>query len=48
MLSLQVLREQTDEVRAACAARGVDAPIDRILELDEQRRALLGDDGVRA
>ena len=43
MLSLQVLREQTDEVRAACAARGVEAPIDRILELDGQRRALLGD-----
>ncbi|HJM76466.1 MAG TPA: serine--tRNA ligase [Dehalococcoidia bacterium] len=43
MLSIQVLREQTDEVRTACAARGVDAPIDRILELDEQRRALLGD-----
>ena len=42
MLSLQVLREQTDAVRRACAARQTPAPIDRILELDEQRRSLLG------
>ncbi|MDP6606711.1 MAG: serine--tRNA ligase [Dehalococcoidia bacterium] len=43
MLSIQVLRERTDEVKAACAARGVDAPIDRIVELDDQRRSLLGE-----
>src|SRR5690606_10951979 len=33
--------EQTDEVRRALELRQTDAPIDRILELDEQRRALL-------
>ncbi|MEE8336519.1 MAG: serine--tRNA ligase [Dehalococcoidia bacterium] len=49
MLSIQVLRERTDEVKAACAARGVDAPIDRIIELDEERRSLLGTvEGMRA
>ncbi|MSQ42195.1 MAG: serine--tRNA ligase [Dehalococcoidia bacterium] len=41
MLSLQVLRERTDEVRRACAARGVEVPLDRIIALDGQRRALL-------
>ena len=41
MLSLQTLRERTDEVRRACAARGTSVPLDHILELDERRRALL-------
>jgi seryl-tRNA synthetase len=43
MLSLQAIRERTDEVRAACLARALDAPIDRIVELDEERRPLLSE-----
>ena len=40
MKPLQRIREQPDEVRATCAARGLDAPIDRIIDLDAQVRAL--------
>ncbi|MPZ99002.1 MAG: serine--tRNA ligase [Dehalococcoidia bacterium] len=43
MLPIQTIREQTDEVRRALELRRTDAPLDRILELDEQRRALLVD-----
>ena len=43
MLSLSTLRERTDEVRQSCADRGVDVALDRILELDGERRALLAD-----
>jgi len=43
VLSLQTIRERTDEVRAACAQRGTDAPVDRIVELDDERRPLLGE-----
>ena len=43
MLSIRTLRERTDEVRRALADRNADAPIDRILELDERRRELLQD-----
>ncbi len=39
MLALQFIRDNPDLVRQAAADKGVtDAPIDRILELDEQRR----------
>src|SRR5258708_12782705 len=39
MLALQFIRDNPDVVRQAAADKGVtDAPIDRILELDEQRR----------
>ncbi len=49
MLSLEVLRERTDEVRRACAVRGMAVPLDHILELDEQRRGLLVQvEGMRA
>ena len=41
MLSLQTIREQTDALRTAAAQRGVPTSIDRIVELDEQRRPLL-------
>lgn len=41
MLDIQVIRETPDVVRAALARRGVEAPIDRILELDAERRNLL-------
>ncbi len=42
MLDLHMIREQTDKVRAAMRVLGAeDAPIDRVLELDQERRALL-------
>ena len=48
MLSAQFIRENVDRVRSDLAARGADAPIDEILALDEQRRALIGEvEGLR-
>jgi seryl-tRNA synthetase len=41
MLSLQFIREHTDEVRKALANRHTPAPLDEILALDERRRTLL-------
>ncbi len=43
MLSPQTIREETERLRATYRARGVDAPLDRVLELDVERRALLRD-----
>lgn len=43
MLDIQVLRERPDDVTRALARRGEDAPIGRILELDTERRRLLGE-----
>ncbi len=40
MTPLQRIRENPDEVRATLAARGFDAPLDRILELDKKARDL--------
>ena len=49
MLSMQTIREQTAEVRHACAARGTDVPLDEILELDRGRREILAEvEGMRA
>ena len=49
MLPLRLIREQTDVVRRACALRGVEAPIDEILEADRARRSLLSEvEGMRA
>jgi seryl-tRNA synthetase len=41
MLDIQLIREHPEEVRASLARRGIDPPIDRILELDAERRSLL-------
>ena len=41
MLSLQFIRENTDRVRRDMLLRNANVPIDRILSLDEDRRALL-------
>ncbi|MCU0488603.1 MAG: serine--tRNA ligase [Anaerolineales bacterium] len=42
MLDLNLIREQPDLVRKAMQARQMDpAPVDRLLELDEQRRQLI-------
>ncbi|TMF60951.1 MAG: serine--tRNA ligase, partial [Chloroflexi bacterium] len=40
MTPLQRIREDPDGVRAMLAARGFDAPVDRILELDAKARQL--------
>ncbi|HLH22856.1 MAG TPA: serine--tRNA ligase [Chloroflexota bacterium] len=40
MLSLQFIREHPDLVRAGLAAKGADAPLDEILELDKRWRAV--------
>ena len=39
MLDLRQIRENADAVRCNCADRGVDVDLDRLLELDETRRA---------
>jgi seryl-tRNA synthetase len=41
MLDIQKIRDDRPGVEAALARRGADAPLDRILELDERRRAQL-------
>ncbi len=49
MLSVQYIRENTDRVRRDLLLRNSQAPIDRILELDQSRRALLQEvEGMRA
>ena len=41
MLSIDIIRRQTDKVREALARRGEEFPIDKVLELDEKRRSLI-------
>lgn len=41
MLDLRLIRENPDQVREAVRRLNTDAPIDEILQLDEQRRSLL-------
>ena len=49
MLSIELIRRDTDLVRAALARRGEDAPIDRVLQLDSERRATISEaDELRA
>jgi seryl-tRNA synthetase len=43
MLSLQFIRENTDRVKRDVLLRNTTAPIDRILQLDDERRKLLGE-----
>ena len=43
MLDINFIRNQTETVKASMKARRFDAPIDRVLELDGQRRALLSE-----
>ncbi|MEI7924807.1 MAG: serine--tRNA ligase [Chloroflexota bacterium] len=43
MLSIQTIRERTDEVRQSLANRHTDAPLEAILAADEQRRSVLAD-----
>ena len=49
MLSLQYIRENVDRVKRDVLLRNTTAPIDRILQLDEERRELLQQvEGLRA
>ncbi|MFN8133420.1 MAG: serine--tRNA ligase [Solirubrobacteraceae bacterium] len=49
MLDLKQIRSEPDAVRAALARRGADGPLDRVLELDARRRAILpGLEGIQA
>lgn len=50
MLDINLIREQPDLVRKAMQARQMDpAPVDRLLELDEQRRQLIQEvEGLKA
>jgi seryl-tRNA synthetase len=43
MLDLKLIRREPEVVRAALARRGDDAGLDRVLALDERRRAILPD-----
>jgi seryl-tRNA synthetase len=40
MLDIALIRSDPAAVRSALARRGIDPPVDRVLELDRQRRAL--------
>ena len=49
LISLDLIREEPERVRAALARRGYEAPIDRILEADSRRRRTVAEaDGLRA
>ena len=49
MLSMRAIREQTVELGEVFARRGVQAPLEEIVELDRERRALLAEvEGMRA
>ena len=49
MISIELIRDNPDEVRRALGKRVQDVPIDRILDLDARRRALIAEaDGLRA
>lgn len=49
VLDIKLLRADPDAARAALARRGDDAGLDRVLELDARRRAILPDlEGLRA
>jgi len=43
MLELKFIRENRDQVARGLAAKGVEADLDRLLELDSRRRKLLAD-----
>ena len=43
MLDIQLIREKPDQIKQGLARRGIDPPIDSILELDSKRRSLLAD-----
>lgn len=49
MIGIELIRSDPDRVRRAIEARGDSAPVDRVLELDEQRRRTVSEvDDLRA
>src|SRR4051794_4076034 len=46
MLTLQYIREHADELRQMLIDRNTEAPLDRLLELDESRRKIIGESEV--
>ncbi len=49
MLDIKLIREHPDEVKEGCRRKGVDFDLDRLLEVDEKRRAILRKvEGLRA
>ncbi|MDP6070294.1 MAG: serine--tRNA ligase [SAR202 cluster bacterium] len=49
MISIEIIRDQTDLVRTAMKNRGYDAPLDDVLDLDRQRRSAISEaDELRA
>ncbi len=41
MIDIQLIRDEPERVREAARKKNIDAPIDRILELDQRRRELI-------
>ncbi|MBG92378.1 MAG: serine--tRNA ligase [Chloroflexi bacterium] len=41
MIALQTIRNNTDQVKQSCLERGIEAPIDLILDLDVERNPIL-------
>ena len=41
MIALQIIRNNVDQIRQSCLERGVEAPIDLILNLDTERNPIL-------
>lgn len=49
MLDIKFIRENPEQVKESCQKRGVDCQVDRLLELDKQRRELLQNvEGLKA
>ena len=49
VLNIELVRNETDQVRRALEARGDQVDVDRVLELDGRRRSVIGEaDGLRA
>ena len=49
MISIDLLRNEPDSVKDALRKRGEEAPVDRVLDLDSRRRAIIVEaDGLRA
>jgi seryl-tRNA synthetase len=45
MLDIKYIRENREEVKRNCELRNIKCDVDRLLELDEKRRALIGEIG---
>ena len=49
MISIELIRSEPDRVRRALEKRGQEVPVDRILDVDARRRAVIAEaDALRA